>query len=81
MDFRFLAPLGMTVRRGRIVAAIPFCLPLSAHDGRGDELASVQLIILKLTECLGAGVSGCCGEGLFRKRIEGRVCERVVKDV
>ena len=43
MDFRFLAPLGMTVgglgvtgRRGRIIAAIPFYLPLSAHDGRGD---------------------------------------------
>ena len=33
MDFRFLATLGMTVRRSRIVATTPFCLPLSASDG------------------------------------------------
>ena len=34
--FRFLATLGMTGRRGRIIATNPFYLPLSAHDGRGD---------------------------------------------
>ena len=32
MDFRFLAPLGMTGMRGRIAATIPFCLPLSACE-------------------------------------------------
>ncbi len=30
MDFRFLATLGMTERRGRIIPANPFYLPLSA---------------------------------------------------
>ena len=30
MDFRFLAPLGMTGRPGWIIVSIPFCLPLSA---------------------------------------------------
>ena len=33
MDFRFLAALGMTGRRGWIIATIPFCLPLSAPAG------------------------------------------------
>ena len=31
----------LTERRGRNVAAIPFCLSLSAHDGRGGKSASV----------------------------------------
>ena len=39
MDFSFLATLGMTERRGRIIAAIPFYIPLSAHDGRGGRFA------------------------------------------
>ena len=42
MDFRFLAPLGMTGRRGWIVAATPFCLPLSARRGRDTERGSLQ---------------------------------------
>ena len=37
MDFRFLAALGMTGRRGWIIATIPFCLPLSARRGRDTE--------------------------------------------
>ena len=39
MDFRFLATLGMTVRRGWIVAGNPFPITL---DGRGGLLALRQ---------------------------------------
>ena len=45
MDFRFLATLEMTGRRGRIVATSPLCLPLSAPAGgeiqRGGPFASL----------------------------------------
>ena len=34
----------MTVRRGRIVAASPFCLPLSARRGRDTERGFLQLL-------------------------------------
>lgn len=41
MVFRFLAKLGMTVRRSRIVATTPFYLLLSTpQDGRGDRSPS-----------------------------------------
>ena len=43
MDFRFLATLGMTGRRDRIVAASPFCLPLSA-PARGETLVILTLV-------------------------------------
>ena len=41
MDFRFLAALGMTGRQGRIVAASPFCLPLSSAAG-GEIVGSLS---------------------------------------
>ena len=42
MDFRFLATLGMTVRRSQIVAATPFYLPLSPHQGGRDFQAPIR---------------------------------------
>ncbi|MDE2717414.1 MAG: hypothetical protein OXI33_10400, partial [Chloroflexota bacterium] len=36
--FRFLATLGMTEIRDKIIATNPFYLPLSAHNGRGVVL-------------------------------------------
>ena len=45
MDFRFLAALEMTGRRGWIVATSPFCLPLSPAGGeiqRGGLRESAQ---------------------------------------
>ena len=54
MDFRFLAALGMTGRRGWIIATIPFCLPLSAPAG-GETKREGTFPILRALRAL-------CGE-------------------
>ena len=51
MDFRFLAALGMTGRRGWIIATIPFCLPLSAPE-RGRDFLILGTLLHTLSGAL-----------------------------